>query len=46
MRFSTTSRHLVFAIILVSLGLTGFGAPRAADQKAVYVGTDACKGCH
>jgi len=44
--WKSRSRLLVFAIILVSLCLTGLGAPRAADQKAVYVGTDACKGGH
>lgn len=46
MCFSKTSRYLVFAIIYVSLCLPGLGAPRAADQKAVYVGTEACKSCH
>jgi hypothetical protein len=45
MCFPKTSRHLLFTIILLSLCLTPLSAPPLArGQKAVYVGTEACKG--
>ena len=47
MGFAKKSRLLLFRIILVSLCLSALSAPpRAADQQAIYVGTEACKGCH
>ena len=47
MGFAKKSRLLLFRIILVSLGLSALSAPsRAADQQAIYVGTEVCKGCH